>query len=143
MEKSLGKDYPEAKRESFLKDNCDSVVEKGYMKRLTTDKVQQSKESLSETAIQINDIEEEKKAALKQYKDELGPLFKQRNELLKSIKEKAVYIKENCYKFVDQDEKMVGFYNSEGDLIESRPAIADELQGTIFQIARKTGTNDK
>jgi hypothetical protein len=43
---------------------------------------------------------------------------------------------------VDQDEKMVAYYNADGDLIEERPATADELQGTIFQIQRKTGTDD-
>ena len=62
--------------------------------------------------------------------------------LLKDIKEKAVYAKEECFKFIEQEEKMVGYYNAQGDLIESRPATSDELQGTIFQIVRKTGTNN-
>lgn len=142
MERTIGKEYPESQRVTFLKDNCDSVEDKGYMKRLTPDEIQERKERLSETAISINDIEIEKKEAMKTFKQELGPLFTSRNALLKDIKEKAVYKKEPCYKFVDVDEKTVGYYNGEGDLIDSRPAQQDELQGTIFQISRKTGTDN-
>jgi hypothetical protein len=85
----------------------------------------------------------ERKEAAKEFKTQLGPLFTQRNDLLKSIKEKAVFVKEECFKFVNTEDNTVGFYNSDGFLIEQRPAFADELQGTIFQISRKTGTNDK
>ena len=39
----------------------------------------------------------------------------------------------------------VNYYNKEGDLIESRPATADELQQTLFGVIRnqeKTGTDN-
>jgi small-conductance mechanosensitive channel len=142
MEKTLGKNYSENERTAFLKDNCDSIVEKGYMKQFNPQEILGMKESLSETDIQINDLEEEKKAVTKDIKIRLDPLKDERKGLLKNIKQKAEFKKEICYKFVDQIEKMVGFYNSEGDMIEVRPAQSDELQGTIFQIGR-TGTNDK
>lgn len=36
MEKTIGKEYKNARdREAFLKDNCDKVEEKGYMKPYT------------------------------------------------------------------------------------------------------------
>lgn len=143
MQKSLGKEYAdERQRVSFLKDNCDSVEEKGYMKRYTPEQIQAMKEQLAETSIKINDIETEKKKVVKEFKTRVDPLLDERKGLLKGIKEKAEYTKEICYKFVDQEAKETGFYNADGDLIECRPATADELQGTIFQINRKTGTND-
>ena len=77
-----------------------------------------------------------------EYKVKLEPLVSDRKELLKGIKNKAEYTTENCYKFVDMEDKMVGYYNGEGDLIDSRPAMANELQGTIFQMGRKTGTDE-
>jgi hypothetical protein len=143
MDALMFQEVPKDKRGTLLKDNCDAVVEKGYMKQLTPEQISESKEMLSETAIQINDIEVERKEAAKEFKTQLGPLFTQRNDLLKSIKEKAVFVKEECFKFVNTEDNTVGFYNSDGFLIEQRPAFADELQGTIFQISRKTGTNDK
>jgi TolA-binding protein len=142
MDKTLGKEYAISQREAFLRDNCDSVVKKGYMKQFSQDQIQQKKEELSETDIQINDIDDEKRELNKEIRSRLDPLKDQRKTLLKDIKQKSEYIEEECFKYVDPEEKMVGFYNSEGDLIESRPATSDELQGTIFQISRKNGTNN-
>ena len=142
MEKQLGKDYTNKdQRIAFLKDNCDTVAEKSYLKQFTPDELQQKKEQLSEASIEINDIEEEKKEMLAEIKTRLEPKTTFRKELLRDIKHKASMKKEECYKFIDQTGRMVGFYNSDGDLIESRPAFADELQGTIMQILR-TGTNN-
>lgn len=143
MERTLGKEYADPiQRRAFLRDNCDCVVEKGYMKAFASDKVQELKEKLAETSIEIGEIETEKKAATAQFNAALKPLQEEKADILRGIKERAEYVKEECFKFVDNDDKMVGFYNSEGDLIESRPANPDELQGTIFQMNRKTGTHD-
>lgn len=143
MQKELGKEYKHAReREAFLKDNCDKVEEKGYMKPFTLEQLQGHKESLANVSISIEEIESEKKEAMEQFKGQLKPLAEQRKQMVSNIKAKAEYVKEVCFKFIDQDEKMVGYYNSDGNLIESRPATADELQPTIFSFARKTGTDD-
>lgn len=141
MEQTIGKEYPLEARIRFLKDNCSKIESVTYMKRYTRDEILQKKDELSETSIQINDIEEEKSAAMQGFKKQLEPLVTQKKALLKNIKQKAEEVKEECFKFIDLDERMVGIYNSEGDLIEQRPAYGDELQKTIFQITR-TGTDD-
>jgi len=142
MLKELGKDIEPMQRIAFLNDNCDGVEEKGYMKRLSVEEIRSMKDELSEASIDINDIEEEKREAAKKFKARIDPLKIQRKALLANIKNKAIYTKENCYKFVDQNERMTTYYNAEGDMVESRPAVADELQATIFQGLRKTGTNN-
>ena len=143
MERELGKEYADAvQRETYLRDNCDKIEEKGYMKRFTPEQMVQMKEFLSETDIEINDVEEEKKEVVKDFKSRLEPLTDERKRLLKGLKNKAEYVMESCYKFVDVDTREVGFYNKDGDLIESRPAHSDELQGSIFQVNRKTGTDN-
>ena len=143
MEKTIGKDYENARdREAFLKDNCDKVEEKGYMKKFTTEELQGSKETLANISIKIDEIEEQKKEVSKEFKAELQPLVEERKEMVSNIRQKAKYVKEICYKFVDQEAKETGFYNADGDLIESRPATSDELQPTIFSMVRKTGTNN-
>lgn len=143
MEKTIGKEYKNARdREAFLKDNCDKVEEKGYMKPYTPEELQGHKENLANVSIEIAEIEAEKKAQDAYYKGQLKPLNQQRSQMVSNIKSKSEYVKEVCYKFVDQEAKETGFYNADGDLIESRPATADELQPTIFSMARKTGTND-
>lgn len=75
MDKHLGHEYPPGNaREAFLKDNCDKVEQKGYMKPFTAEQLAEKKENLAETSIQLNDIELEKKAALAEFKNRSEPL---------------------------------------------------------------------
>lgn len=142
MERELGKEFPQgAKRKEFLDSNCDAVEEKGYMKPFTPEELSEMKDTLSTITIEINDIEEEKKDAMSMYNERLKPHKKELKELLHGIKNKAEFVTENCYKIIDQEKRIVGFYNENGDLIESRAAYANELQATIFQM-RRTGTNN-
>jgi hypothetical protein len=142
MEKQLGKEYFGSDREAFLKDNCDKVESKGYMKPFTPEQLQGHKESLANLSIKIEEIEEEKKAQARYYKETLDPLTKERSGMVKNIRQKAEYVDEPCYKFIDREEKQAGYYNVDGDLIELRPATADELQLNLFTGLQKTGTND-
>jgi hypothetical protein len=143
MQRELGKDIAVGKnRVDFLESNCDKVEEMGYMKRFTPEQLVQMKENLSETCIKINDVEDEKREVIKGFKEQLDPLSDERKRLLKGLKNKAEYITEECYKFVDLETREVGYYNQDGDLIHSRPAFPEELQGTLFQLNRKTGTNN-
>lgn len=148
MDKHLGKDIENlVAREAFLKDNCDKVEEKGYMKHYTPEELQQRKEELANASIEIAEIEQEAKEAAAHYKGKLKPLKETRARMVGDIKSKSEYVKELCYKFVDQEARETGYYNKEGDLIESRPATADELQTTLFGVIRnqesqKTGTDN-
>lgn len=57
MDKHLGKDIENlVAREAFLKDNCDKVEEKGYMKPYTPEELQQRKEELANASIAIIEI---------------------------------------------------------------------------------------
>ena len=142
MQREIGKDVEQGKKRiAFLLDNCDKAEEKSYMKRFTPDQLLQMKEVLSETAININDIESEKKEAMAEFKARLKPLEEEKQRLLSGLKNKSELVKEQCYKFIDLESREVGIYNQDGDLIEARPAYADELQTNIFQMQR-TGTND-
>jgi hypothetical protein len=143
MDKTLGKEYADAaQREFFLKDNCDKVEERGYMKPFSPEQLQGHKESLAELSIQIEEVEDEKKASAASFKATLDPLVKQRREMVSNIRQKAEYVHELCYKFVDRENRIAGYYNADGDLIEQRPATADELQLTLFAGAQRTGTNN-
>lgn len=143
MEKHLGKDIKcEKQREEFLKDNCEKVEIVGYMKPFTLDEMQIRKEKLANLSINLQDIENEKKAAAISWKIKITPLLEERKKMISDIKQKSEFVSENCYKFVDRDNRLTGFYNSEGDLVMQRQATADELQLTLFVDIQKTGTNN-
>ncbi len=144
MQRELGKDIlSPQERINFLSDNCDSIESKSYMKRFTPDQLLKKKEELSELAININDIEVQKKEAVKEFGYTLKPLIEEKKEILRDLKNKSEHVNERCFKFIEVATREVGFYNENGELIESRPAYADELQGNIFQTIRKTGTENE
>lgn len=143
MDKHLGLEYENIEqRKQFLKDNCDKVEQAGYMKQFDPEDIAWMKERLAQVSIEINDIEEKKKASNEVFKLQLKPINEEKHELLMNIKHGSEFVNEICYLIVDLNEKMVGIYSAEGLLVSQRPATPSELQGTIFQIDRKTGTND-
>lgn len=149
MDKHLGKDIENlVAREAFLKDNCDKVEEKGYMKPYTPEELQGHKEKLANVSIEIAEIEAEMKQVQAEYKGRLKPLKEARANMVSNIKAKAEYVTEPCYRFTDREEKQTGYYNANGDLVELRPATAEELQPTLFMNPNfinnpaKDGTND-
>lgn len=138
MEKQLGKEIlSEKDRIAFLMDNCDKVEEIGYTKQFSEEQLSEMKNNLSEIAITINDLEEEKKEAVATFKASIDPLKQEKKTLIDGLKTKATYVRETCYKFIDGEKREVGYYNAQGDLVESRSASADELQTNIFQLTRK------
>lgn len=144
MIRELGKDIPQGEqRKQFLADNADKVEKKEYMRHFTPEELLKKKEELSETCISINDIEEELKEVKAEYSERLKPLITAKKQALEDLKKKAELVEEDCYKFIDEESREVGYYNQNGDLIESRPAYSEELQKTIFQVLRKNGTEDK
>ena len=142
MDKFLGQEYPETERRQFLEDNCDAVEEIGYTRRFTTDELNQKKENLANVSIDINDIEEAKAEAMADFKASLKPLNEDKKMLLDQVKRKSEFVQGNCFKFIDHDKKEVGYYNSLGELVSSRPIMPQEMQKTIFRSLNKTGTEE-
>lgn len=141
MEKMIFQEYSESQREQMLADNADRVEEVGYMKPFSTEELDTMKDDLSKVVININEVEEEKKAVNQDFKLRLKPLAEDKQKLLNNIKNKSEYVTEDCFKMIDHEEEMVGYYNSLGMLIEARPIRQEERQRTIFNILR-TGTNE-
>lgn len=143
LDKELGKEYPLEQREQFLNDNSDDVEKVSYSKTFTPEELAKQREDLTDAAIKLADIEEQKKEANAHFKELMKPLEQKKAVAIKNLKDKAMFVEEDCYKFFDEETKMVGFYNKEGDLVSSRPAFPDELQKTIFAAIRSNGTTDK
>ncbi len=140
MDRVLFENYSAEERKQMLEHNADSIENKGYMKAFTDEEIRERKDDLAQTVISIAQIQQEKKEINDEFKSRLKPLENDKNVLLEQIKNKAEFVEENCYKLIDHEAGMVGYYNSDGHLVESRPIRADERQATIFQM--KTGTNN-
>ena len=143
LDRELGKDIALEERAGFLEDNCDAVEEVTYSRAFEPEELALKREQLTDASIKIADIEEEKKEVMDGFKERLKPLQEQKGEAIKSLRDKSQTVTEKCYKFLDEETKMVGFYNKEGNLVSSRPAFQKELQKTIQMDIRRTGTYNK
>lgn len=146
MEKFIGQEYANlAEREQFIKDNADAIENIGYTKPLPSDEVEKLKEKLANASIKKLEQEEEKKASVQMYNEEIKRYKNTIKEAADKLKSKSEYVNEACYKLVDEQTRQVGYYNNEGMLVYQRAARHDELQPRLFKrsIAPATGTEDK
>lgn len=142
MDKVLGQEYNGKDRVFFLRDNCDAVEDLGYTKALPNEEIEALKDRLVENNIQLRDVRADKKAANKEFNDQIKQLEESNDEVTGKLKAKSEFVTEPCFKFVDENAREVGYYNNEGLLVYSRPARPEELQKTMFQALRKTGTDN-
>ena len=143
MEATLFQDLAVDERKEMLDANADAVERLGYSRLLPSDEVDSLKENLSSVQIKIEDKQEELANKSKALKDEIKSLKMNRKSITTKLKSRSEYVEEDCYKMVDEKRREVGYYNREGVLVYSRPARKEELQKTIFQTLRKSGTEDE
>lgn len=139
MEQVLGQEYEGLERIQFLKDNCYAVEKLGYTKQIPSEQLEGLKEKLVENNIQLRDVRADKKAANKLFNEQIKQLEDANDEVTGKLKERSEYVTEECYKFVDDEKRMTGYYNADGILVYSRPSRPEEMQKTIYQMPR-TGT---
>lgn len=124
-----------------IMENCDAIEDLGYTKMISEEELALLKDELVQLSIRLSELEEEKRAGNEEWNKQIKELKIVMSTAIERLKTKSEYVTEECYKFVDNEAKEVGYYNAEGDLVWERPARADELQQTIFQIGR-TGTDN-
>lgn len=140
MDKELGMEYTGIDRTNFLKDNCDAVESINYSKEFTPEKMEQVKEHLADVAVQIHDVNEDKKEAMSQYKDQLKCLGKDFDESCEQMKAKAEVVTEACFRFTEKGE--TGYYNNAGKLVYLRKATPKEMERTIQSVIRGDNNNE-
>lgn len=145
MEKFIGQEYTDPQeREQFLRDNADAIEKMGYSKPIPSDQVEKLKETLADASIKKLELEEQKKAQTQMLNEEIKGYKNTIKDAADKLKSKSTYVKEPCYKLIDQQTRQVGYYTKEGTLVYQRAARHDELQPNIFKLnPAKTGTDDK
>lgn len=142
MQRVLGQDIQDLEeRKNFLNDNADAVVEMDYHKSFESEELAQKEREFAQKHVRISILEEKIQNFKDEVNQELKPLKEEANALREDIKTKGRTVHEKVYQILDEEERMVGFYNAEGILVSSRPATRDELQKTIYADLRKEGTN--
>lgn len=146
MEKFIGQDIEDLhERELFIKDNAEGVEKMGYSKPLPSAAIDKLKETLANACIEHHDLYEAKKAVDQDYQARIKEQKTIITDCADKLKSKSEYVNEACYKLIDENEKMAGYYNKEGMLVYERPARTEELQPRLFKMnaTKPTGTDDK
>lgn len=140
MDKVLGQEYEGKARIDFLRDNCDAVEDLGYTKQLPNEEIEALKDRLVENNIQLRYVRADKKAANKEFNDQIKQLEESNDEVTGKLKAKSEFVTEACFKFVDTETREVGYYNREGLLVYCRPGRPEEMQKSMFSPVLRTGT---
>lgn len=141
MKEIMLENEPIEERAQILKDSCDKIEEMGYLRKFTPDETNEWRKELADLSIKLSDIENELASIKEEYKNRMKPLQDRFNEVRTCLKQGGEYEFGECYKFLDEDEGMVGYYDPTGHLIHCRPIKPDERQMTIYRTLSPTGTN--
>lgn len=127
---------PVEQREQILRDSCDQVLERSYTRKFDQAEINEKRADLANVSIQMQELDQELAEYRATIKGKIKPLSERYGKILEELKTGGEWIKGDCYKFVDEDEKMVGIYSPEGYKLEERPMTQEERQRTIMSVIR-------
>jgi len=142
MDKFLMPNESPEKRLEYLKNTADSVVKEKYYEKLSEKELGNARAEFTSNRLKMDDIIEQKKDVMSQFKEQLKPLEGIHSELSSQVRQGFIEIEGTLYKYIENN--MAYFYNNKGELIETktRPANVEEIQNPTIHMAIKTGTDN-
>lgn len=126
-------DLSQKDRLVILQQNADRVEVTTYQKPLTDESKAEKREVLTENSIQLFDLDEEKKEAVKIFKDQIDPLKKHNKKLLLEIRTGQESVNGTLFHMANHDEGMMEVYDNDGFLVETRRLKPEEKQGNLLR----------
>ena len=126
MEQEIVQTESQTQRDVLHHENCQMAETIDYTRKLTKEELIEKKDRFAEISIKEEGILEEKKAAMEDYKMDLEPIQNEKSKILGQIKTESITLIEECFKFVENGK--VGYYDTLGILVATRPAGPDEMQ---------------
>ena len=122
----------------MLKNNCQKVDFAPVRTYFTPEELIDMKESISETSIIKNDLEEELAKISKDLRTQIKFHQGELKQVLKDVKKGYVEQDEEVYVMHDHSINKALVYNKRGELISSRKLHINERQHSIFELNQKT-----
>jgi hypothetical protein len=126
--------YYKQSKESRLKalhDNCDAVEKISYRKKFSKSEIQDLKDGLASSMIALVEIELELTDIKEEFKEKMSPIKDVIKRSVTYLSTGDREVDEPCFKFIDREEQVTGYYNEDGDLVRERPANPNEMQLTL------------
>jgi len=131
MDQFLFQNESESKRAMSLEAICEGMEEMDYANILTPDEMTVRKSQLTTLVIQEVKLNERKEKFMTELKAELKPIQTEKNQVIQELKAGSVQETGVCFKIIDDNTRMVGFYNSRGQLVHARPMTQEDGQRTL------------
>lgn len=127
----------------LLQSQSDGTEKAKYYKPLTAEEKAEKESLHTANCMNIADFKDQLKEVKKTFTNQIKPLEEENSILLSEIRTGYVQLEGTLYKIVDRELRMTYFYDSKGELIETktRPCNTEELQYTIKHLSI-TGTNN-
>lgn len=143
MDKVIFQEIPIDKREQYIKDNCDEILEDFEFKRqFDEEEVEEMKTDLQDVLIELDVLEEKFETLKIDHKAKVKPLKDKLRKTIISLREGAERVRGTCYGIRDLTTNEYGVYSSDGVLVSiPRKLKPTEKQKTIHMALRE-GTNN-
>lgn len=133
MDQIIFPEIPAEDREGVLRGHCEEIEEDYFYSRaLTAEEITDINAELAEDAVELNRLQDKLKAITEEYKIKMKPIQDRVKTTVLRLQTKRIDEIGTVYKFVDFDAKEVGYYDRNGNLVETRRARSEELQTSIF-----------
>lgn len=118
-------------RLEILEANCYVKEKQRVQEHYTDSELQNFKNDQCELAIEIMDIEEEKKEAMKVFTDKMKDLKLESGSLLGKIRNAFEEVPQMVYGMDDQENGVMEFYTATGELVSTSPLNPKQRQTTM------------
>ena len=117
-----------AERLAVMRNNADHVNEGKYFKVLTEDELAQRMRKLADNSIKLSELDDEKKEAVAEFKEQMDPLAKDNKVLMGEIRTRQRLVDGTLFLFADHESGMMNTYDELGELVSSRRLFPEEKQ---------------
>jgi len=125
-------------RQTALKENAVESYTKSVVRNFSEDDLSEMKDRLSETCINLNDVELEKKDLNAEINARIKAIKVQRGTLLRDLKNKYYENQETVFDIDDQEEGIMYTFDQEGNVLSTRKLTPKERQTNIKSLNTKT-----
>lgn len=131
MEKLILQDVSPLERKKYLRDSAHKTEKFTYPRPLDESEVTRLKDEFTQNAISLAKEEEKKAEFMVDWKAEVKPLKETMKGQMTRIRARIEEKTEEVFLLAEHGDGMMGYYNSEGLLVYSRPLMPDERQFSI------------
>lgn len=143
MDAKILQDVGLIERKQMLRDSAVRSEDFTYPKPLDAKEVTHLKDEYTKKRITISKLDEKKKEFMTDWKAEMKPLLLETGEQMTKIRSKVEEITGDVFLLAEHDEGMMGYYNTSGELVYSRPLMPEEMQFSIVDNShKKNGTTE-